>query len=198
MRLTIDPDPDPAVTALLEEIRAVHGFIPNSMRVLGRSPELLAAVRGLSRVALQPGVLDPHLALIAAHACCRAVGDSYSAAHSAHILAERYNEPLGRLRALGSAIDDATGPLFSAREVAVIDLARAASSVPSRVRDLNVEVVRRHLDEREVLDLFVIISYFGFLNRFNPMLDTLIEPEAQRMASLLGSDPGVGREVRGA
>lgn len=184
-RLEVEDGTDADVTAVLQAIRSTQGFVPNSMRVIGRNPTLLAAVRALSSTALHPVRLDPHLAMIAANSCCRGSGDKYSGAHSAYVLRTAHHEPLERLRALADPTAPGPRALFSPAELSVIDTARAAASVPSRVHDQHLDELRRYFDEDQILELFAVVSYFGFLNRFNPMLGTELEPEAQEMLELL-------------
>jgi len=75
-----------------------------------------------------------------------------------------------------------TSEHFDERERAALRLARDAALVPPAVTDAHFEDLRRHFDEREILELVAQIALFGFLNRWNDTLATELEASPLRFA----------------
>src|SRR5258708_11277135 len=69
---------------------AVMGFVPNSMLIMARAPDLLAAFAELSAVIVaRPGRLDPGLKALIMYVLSRPAGCQHCAAHSADLAASR-------------------------------------------------------------------------------------------------------------
>ncbi len=134
------------------------GFVPNSMLIMQRKPNLVRAFSQLSQAIWDPASeVDRGLKRLVGHVASRAAGCVYCMAHTA-----------------GGAI---TSPLFSAAERAALDFALAAASVPNDVTDEMFTGMRRHWSENQIVEIAAVVAYFGFLNRWNDTMGTPLEPE---------------------
>jgi uncharacterized peroxidase-related enzyme len=176
------PAPDDALAefdALFEDVRARMGFVPGSMRIMARRPELLRAFSALGRAVLGPGSdLDPALAQLVAHVASAAAGCRYCQAHTGH-MAVRRGAPPEKVAALWS---DRGGDLFTPAERAALDLARAAAEVPGRAGPEHFAAARAHFTEAQILDIVGVVAFFGFLNRWNDAMATPLEAEPAAFA----------------
>jgi alkylhydroperoxidase family enzyme len=69
---------------------AVMGFVPNSMLIMARDPELLVAFAELSAITVaRPGRLNPGLKALLMYMVSRSAGCQYCAAHSSNLAALR-------------------------------------------------------------------------------------------------------------
>lgn len=175
----------------LEEVEALAGYVPNSMPLMARRPELLRGFMSLSRAVFAPGGVEHRLKGLVAFVASTAAGCRYcqahtgSAAHGAGVEVEK----------LRAAFEFDWSPLFSARERAALRLAAAAGSAPSAVTDAHFAELKQHFSEDEICELVGVIALFGFLNRWNDTLGTPLEPVPLRFAreqlGPSGWEPGV-------
>ncbi len=75
-----------------------------------------------------------------------------------------------------------TSPLFSDAERAAFDLAIAAASQPNDVTDDLFDRVKLHWSEGQIIEIVALVSYFGFMNRFNDTMATPLEEEPIEVA----------------
>ncbi|MFT5136564.1 MAG: alkylhydroperoxidase family enzyme [Arenicella sp.] len=68
-----------------------------------------------------------------------------------------------------------TSDLFCDAERAALDLAQAAGSIPNNATDQQFENLKQYYSKDEIVDILAVISYFGFLNRWNDTLATPLE-----------------------
>src|SRR5258708_34880350 len=86
VRRDVSNDSEP----VFEITEAVMGFVPNSMLIMARDPDLLAAFAELSAVIVaRPGRLDPGLKALIMYIVSRSAGCQYCVAHSANLAAAR-------------------------------------------------------------------------------------------------------------
>ena len=158
---------------------AVMGFVPNSILIMARDPELLAAFSELSAIiVVRPGRLDPGLKALIMYVVSRTAGCQYCAAHSANLAALR-EVPTRKIEALGQF---ELSPEFSEAERAALRFAQAASQVPNAVADTEFAELRRHFDDDQILEIVAVLSLMGFLNRWNDTLATPLEAEPRNFA----------------
>jgi uncharacterized peroxidase-related enzyme len=151
---------------------AVMGFVPNSMLMMARDPELLAAFSELSAIiVLRPGRLDPGLKALIMYMVSRSAGCQYCAAHSASLAALR-DVPTRKIEALGQFEQS---PEFGEAERAALRFAQAAGQVPNAVGPAEFVELRRHFDDDQILELVAVLALLGFLNRWNDSLATPLE-----------------------
>jgi len=161
-----------AASAMLEQAAEVMGFTPNSLKIMARSPGLLQGFMMLSLSLMGPGAtLDPQLRQMIANITSSAAGCNYCQAHTAHG-AERLGLSPEKIEALWSY---QTSEHFSAAERAALSLAQAAGSVPNAASDTHFDELKEHFSEDQIAEIVGVISYFGFLNRWNDTLATPLE-----------------------
>src|SRR6516165_7466585 len=149
---------------------AVMGFVPNSMLVMARDPELLAAFAELSAIIIvRPGQLDPSLKALLMYMVSRSAGCQYCAAHSANLAALR-DVSTRKIEALWQ-FEQSTE--FTEAERAALRFAQAVGHVPNAVGDTEFAELRRHFDDDQILEMVAVVALLGFLNRWN---DTLAAP----------------------
>lgn len=78
---------------------------------------------------------------------------------------------------LAAIWDYQTSPLFSAAERVALELAVAAAAQPNDVTDELFERVKQHWSENQIVEIVSVISFFGFMNRYNDTLATPLEDE---------------------
>ena len=76
-----------------------------------------------------------------------------------------------------------TSPLFPEAEKVAIEFAIAAASQPNDVTDELFERMKRHWDEGQIVEITALISYFGFMNRWNDTMATPLEQEPQEVGA---------------
>lgn len=70
-----------------------------------------------------------------------------------------------------------TSALFTDAERAALDLAVAAGAQPNEVTDEMFERVKRYWSEGQIVEIVALVSYFGFMNRYNDTMATPLEDE---------------------
>jgi alkylhydroperoxidase family enzyme len=68
---------------------------------------------------------------------------------------------------LAAIWDYETSPLYTEKERAALEYARAAASVPNEVTDELFDRLKVHWSEEQIVEITGVIAVFGFLNRFN-------------------------------
>ncbi len=157
---------------IFEITEAVMGFVPNSMLIMARDPDLLAAFAELSGVIVaRPGRIDPGLKALIMYVVSRSAGCQYCVAHSAN-LAASHGIPVRKVEDVWKY---EKSPEFNDAERAALRFAQAAGQVPNAVTDAGFNELRRHFDEDEVLEIVAAVAFLGFLNRWNDTLATTLE-----------------------
>lgn len=157
--------------SVFEITEAVMGFVPNSMLIMARDPDLLAAFAQLSAVVMvRPGKLDPGLKSLMMHAVSSPSGCQYCMAHSA-LLATSRGVPPSKVE----ACEFESSREFSEAERTSLRFAQAAGQTPNAASDAEFEELRRHFSEDEILEMVSVIAFMGFLNRWNDTLATPLE-----------------------
>jgi alkylhydroperoxidase family enzyme len=70
-----------------------------------------------------------------------------------------------------------TSPLFEDAERIALEYAIAAASQPNDVTDELFANLLQHWTEGQVVEITALISYFGFMNRWNDSMATPLEDE---------------------
>jgi len=159
---------------------ATRGYVPNSNLVMARRPKLLAAFRALNGAVFDPdNVVPAGLLALVGNIASQAAGCQYCVAHTANNAGMRGVEA-DKVAALW---EYETSPLFSEAERAALRYAQAAGSVPNMVTDEDTDVVKQHFGEDGVVEILAVVSWYGFLNRWNDSLATELEEIAFDKAS---------------
>lgn len=193
------PLPEDHTAELSEQFaraKEMLGFVPNSLLIMQRRPEITAAFSALGS-AIWGGsgnTIDRGFKRLIAHVASRAAGCQYCMAHTAGA-ALRSGIEEDRVAAIW---DYQTSPLFSPAERVALDVAACAAQVPNSVTDDMFAKLREHWSDDEVVEIVATIALFGFLNRWNDTLATPLEEEPIEVGEKLLSDHGwsVGRHDR--
>jgi uncharacterized peroxidase-related enzyme len=176
----------------LEEVQATYertlGFVPNGLRIMARRPDIVKGFIALRRAVLDPasGTVPAELKNLCAHLASRTHGCMYCQAHALQG-ASRSGAGAARLEAVW---DYATSPLFSEAERAALDFSVKAASVPNGVSDADIERLREHWDEGQIVEILAAVSLYGFLNRFNDSLATPLEEDSAAFAEATIGEQG--------
>lgn len=167
-----DADPrleDPA----LRDLVAFVGYRPNALLTMAKLPHLLQAVLGMVQAALrQEGELTVAARFLIACEASRASGCYYSTVHAVHA-AWHAGVPWEKLAALPQY---AESPLFDAAERAALTIASAAGRSPVASPDEAFERARQAFSERQLLEVVAAASLFGWFNRWNGLMQSVLEP----------------------
>ena len=66
-------------------------------------------------------------------------------------------------------------PLFTPAERAALRVAQGAATVPNAVTDRDMEELKKHFSEDQVVELVAAVCLFGWLNRWNDTMATTLE-----------------------
>lgn len=83
---------------------------------------------------------------------------------------------------LAAIWDFRTSPLFSDAERAALELAIAASAQPNAVTDEHFTEMKKHWNEAQIVEIVAVVSFFGFMNRYNDTMATPLEDEPIEVA----------------
>ena len=156
------------------------GYVPNSNLVMARRPKLLAAFRALNAAVFDPDNIVPAgLLALVGNIASQAAGCLYCVAHTANNAGMRGVEA-DKVAALW---EYETSPLFDEGERAALKFAQAAAAVPNIVTDEDAEAVKKYFGEDGVVEIIAVVSFYGFLNRWNDSLATELEEIAFDKAS---------------
>jgi len=156
---------------VMESGAKIMGFTPNDGLIMAYKPKMLTAFLGLVESIYQPGSLETEIKKLAAIMTSSASGCQYCQAHTS-------------FGALKQGVDAnkithiweyQTHPLFSDAERIALDVARSAALVPNAVTEQHFEELSNHFNEEQIVELFGVISLFGFLNRWNASFNTDLE-----------------------
>jgi uncharacterized peroxidase-related enzyme len=177
-----------------QAIEAALGVLPNSTLTMARWPELMEAFAALNAVVMADGAVDGPLKQMVAAVVSAAAGCSYCQAHTSHVGALRGADP----RKLEHLWEYESSELFDEPERAALRVAQAAGLSPNAVTDADVEALRAHFDERQIVELVAVIANFGFLNRWNDTMATELERSPLTWATDHLSDGGWAAGKHGA
>lgn len=68
-----------------------------------------------------------------------------------------------------------TSPLFSEAERVALEFSIAAASQPNDVTDELFDQMKRYWSEGQIVEIAALVSYFGFMNRWNDTMATPLE-----------------------
>lgn len=173
----LDPLPldyDPSLKPNFEASIKNLGFVPNSMLIMQRRPEIMKAFAAMSAsIWDKSSTVDNGFKRLVAHISSRAAGCQYCMAHTAggalHLGVDEQK--------LAAIWEYQTHPLFSDAERVALDLAAAGGSVPNMASDDMFLQMRKYWTEEQIVEIVAVISVFGFLNRWNDTMGTPLEEE---------------------
>ncbi len=174
----IAPDAEattPELQASFERYKKHLGFIPNSVLILQRRPQMVLALGQLIAAAWAPdSTVDAGFKRLIAYMASHAAGCQYCVAHQ---VSGALHLDVSEQK-LAAIWEYETSPLYSEMERVALEFAAAAASVPNNVTDELFDRMKEHWNEDQIVEITGVISVFGFLNRFNDTMATPLEPQA--------------------
>ncbi len=166
------------------------GFTPNSVLTMQRRPEIATAFINLNKAVMaNRGRVTSEQKRLIGYLASMTAGCRYCEAHTV-LAAERYGATQQRLDAIWEYRDS---PLFNDAERAAFDFAVAAASVPNAVDEAVASNLRAHWEEGEIVEILGVIALFGFLNRWNDSMGTVLEEGAAEIGGRQLSRKGWSR-----
>ncbi len=180
----LDRNANPEMEKMAKFYEETLGFTPNSLFTMMHRPRISDAFLEMNQAVMEnKGRVTSALKRLIAYLSSMTTGCRYCEAHAIRA-AERYGSEQDKLNNIW---EYKTHPAFTDAERAAFDLAIAASQVPNGVNDEIAENARQHWDEGEIVEMMGVIALFGYLNRWNDSMGTLLEdPAAESAQQYLG------------
>ncbi|MEM6604923.1 MAG: carboxymuconolactone decarboxylase family protein, partial [Pseudomonadota bacterium] len=168
-------DANPEVAELAKFFNETLGFCPNSVLTMMRRPAIAKAFINLNMAVMaNEGRVTSALKRLIAYVSSNVTGCRYCQAHTIRA-AERYGAQHEQME---NVWEYRTHPAFSEAERAALDLAVAASNIPNDVDQSLMDRMNEHWDEGEIVEIMGVVALFGYLNRWNDSMGTVMESGA--------------------
>ena len=161
----------PEFKDLFNLVESFMGYLPNAYLLMADKPDLMQAFAKMSASVFSADVLDIPSKQLIALASSLSAGCKYCQSHTSHG-AERAGVPNAKI---ADILNYQTSKYYEAKEVALLDLAFAAGEVPNKTTKAHFENLREFYSKEQILEAVAVISFFGFLNRWNDTFGTEIE-----------------------
>ena len=167
-----------------------RGFTPNSIRTMARRPEMVKAFMALNQAVLYEGTVSEELKMLISLMSSFVAGCLYCQSHMAN-LSHIYNASDEKIAAI---LDYENSDVFSPAERAALNLANKAAQVPNEATQAEFDELKKHFNESEIVEIVGAIALFGYLNRWNDTMATVLEPlpssRAERIIGKAGWQAG--------
>ena len=161
----------PEFKDLFDLVESFMGYLPNAYLLMADKPDLMQAFAKMSASVFSADVLDIPSKQLIALASSLSAGCKYCQSHTSHG-AERAGVPNEKIAEI---LNYQTSEYYEAKEVALLDLAFASGEVPNKATKFHFEKLREFYSKEQILEVVAVISFFGFLNRWNDTFGTEIE-----------------------
>lgn len=160
---------------LAEFFNETLGFCPNSVLTMQHRPSISIAFINLNMAVMENnGRVTSALKRMIGWVSSNAAGCRYCQAHTIRA-AERYG---AEQEQLDNIWDYKTHQSFSEAERIALDFSIAATMIPNAV-DENIKTeLYKYWNEGEIVEMLGVISLFGYLNRWNDSMGTVLETGA--------------------
>jgi len=178
---SLSPNANEEVKKLAEFFNETLGFCPNSVLTMQIRPAIARSFINLNMAVMDnKGRVTSALKRLIAWVSSNATGCRYCQAHAIRA-AERYG---ANQEQLDNIWEYKTHPAFNAAERAALDFSLAASVIPNNVTKEIQDELHNYWDDGEIVEMLGVISLFGFLNRWNDSMATVIEEGAIESAEI--------------
>ena len=147
------------------------GYLPNAYLSMAERPALLSAFSGLAASIFQSEGIDIQTKQLIALASSLASGCKYCQAHTSHG-AERAGVENEKIVDILNYVESTK---YSDKEKAILDLSFAAGKTPNQSAQRHFDNLHKHFSKKEITDIVSVIALFGFLNRWNDTMGTVLE-----------------------
>jgi uncharacterized peroxidase-related enzyme len=172
-------DHDAATKKLAEFFNETLGFCPNSVLTMQHRPAISTAFINLNMAVMEnKGNVTSALKRMIGWVSSNVTGCRYCQAHTIRA-AERYG---AEQEQLDNIWEYKTHPSFSAAERIALDFSVAATLVPNAVTPEIKSELYKYWTEGDIVEMLGVISLFGYLNRWNDSMGTVVEDGAVESA----------------
>ena len=161
----------PEFEELFNLVESFMGYLPNAYLLMADKPDLMHAFAKMSASVFKDDILDIQSKQLIALASSLSAGCKYCQSHTSHG-AERAGVPNEKI---ANILNYQTSSYFEPREVALLDLAFASGEVPNKATKAHFDQLKEFYSKEQILEVVAVISFFGFLNRWNDTFGTEIE-----------------------
>ena len=161
----------PEFERLFKLVESFMGYLPNSYLLMADKPELLEAFAKMSAAVFNTVSLDAQSKQLIALASSLSSGCKYCQSHTSHG-AERAGVANNKI---ADILNYQNSAHYDAKEVALLDLAFASGEVPNGATKTHFDNLKKYYSKQQIIDMVSVISFFGFLNRWNDTFGTEIE-----------------------
>jgi uncharacterized peroxidase-related enzyme len=163
---------DEETRKLAEFFNETLGFCPNSVLTMQHRPAISKAFINLNMAVMENnGRVTSALKRMIGWVSSNAAGCRYCQAHTIRA-AERYG---AEQEQLDNIWEYKTHPAFSAAERIALDFSIAATMIPNAVDDKIKTELYKYWNEGEIVEMLGVVSLFGYLNRWNDSMGTVVE-----------------------
>ena len=152
-------------------IESFMGYLPNSHLSMAKNPNLNHGFSALASTIFGSKHLGIDLVNLIALASSLASGCKYCQAHTSHGASKAGVSP----EKIAEILKYNESDKFSASEKATLDLAFAAGVTPNASKKDHFVELQKHFNDEAIIDIVAVIALFGFLNRWNDTLGTVLE-----------------------
>ena len=174
----------PGLEDTFRETEGFLGFLPNDVLTMAHLPEATKAFMDFCFALYGNATLPPVLLHMVGMMASAGAGCNYCTAHTANKLFEES----GDAAKVANMWSYASAPEFSDAERAALDFALSAGQSPSAVAPEHYVALSRHFSEKEIVEILFVICQFGFWNRWNDSVGTVLE-DTPRQCSAQNLDP---------
>ena len=166
---------DEETKKLAEFFNETLGFCPNSVLTMQHRPAISKAFINLNMAVMENhGRVTSALKRMIGWVSSNVAGCRYCQAHTIRA-AERYG---AEQEQLDNIWEYKTHTAFSAAERIALDFSIAATIIPNAV-DANIKTeLYKYWNEGEIVEMLSVVSLFGYLNRWNDSMGSVVEEGA--------------------
>ena len=158
-------------TDLFKGVESFMGYLPNAYLTMAERPDLLTAFSNLAGNIFQSQGIDTQTKQLIALASSLSSGCKYCQAHTSHG-AERAGMSEEKI---ADVLDYSSSTHYNDKERAILDLAFAAGVTPNQSSKSHFKNLEKYFSKKEIIDIVSVIALFGYLNRWNDTLGTVLE-----------------------
>ena len=185
---------DKKVKELVNFFNETLGFCPNSVLTMQRRPAIAKAFVELNMAVMENhGELTPEFKRLIAFVSSNTAGCRYCQAHTIRA-AERYGAGKERLEKVW---DFENQECFTQKEKSALKFAQEASMIPVNVSEITERELHNHWSDDDIVEIMGVIALFGYLNRWNDVMETSLEDEAETSGQdlLKGISWSIGKHI---
>ena len=166
---------DEKVKEVISFFNETLGFCPNSVLTMQRRPAIAKAFVELNMAVMENhGDLTSEFKRLIAFVSSNTAGCRYCQAHTIRA-AERYGSSRERLK---NVWDFENQNCFSDKEKVALRFAQEASMVPVNVAEETENQLHVYWSNDDIVEIMGVIALFGYLNRWNDVMATTLEGDA--------------------